>query len=121
MASCYCTPMPTTWLPSSSRSAARSIASRAAALPSAASSGPRIIATGHRRAMTKPAPLTAAEHSRLWRWQRRMFVFYGVAIALLALAGALMLLFGELAWVRRAALALLLALIAAATLVQFRE
>jgi hypothetical protein len=50
-----------------------------------------------------------------------MLFFYGIAIALLALAGALMLLFGELAWVRRAALILLLALIAAATFVQFRE
>jgi ribosomal protein S27AE len=71
--------------------------------------------------MTKPAPLTAAECNRLWRWQRRMLLFYGVAIALLALAAALMLLFGELAWVRRAAMALLLALIGAATFVQFRE
>jgi len=71
--------------------------------------------------MTKPAPLTATERGRLWQWQQRMLVFYGIAIALLALAGALMLLYGELAWVRRAALALLLALIAAATLVQFRE
>ena len=71
--------------------------------------------------MTKPAPLTATERGRLWQWQHRMLVFYGIAIALLALAGALMLLYGELAWVRRAALALLLALIAAATLVQFRE
>jgi hypothetical protein len=71
--------------------------------------------------MTELAPLTTGEHNRLWRWQRRMLFFYGIAIALLALAGALMLLFGELAWVRRAALALLLALIAAATIVQFRE
>jgi len=71
--------------------------------------------------MTKPAPLTATERGRLWQWQHRMLVFYGIAIALLALAGALMLLYGELAWVRRAALALLLALIGAATLVQFRE
>lgn len=71
--------------------------------------------------MTEPAPLTAAERNRLWRWQRRMLFFYGVAIALLTLAGALMLLFGELAWVRRAALVLLLVLIAAVTFVQFRE
>jgi hypothetical protein len=71
--------------------------------------------------MIEPAPLTTGEHNRLWCWQRRMLFFYGIAIALLALAGALMLLFGELAWVRRAALALLLALIAAATFVQFRE
>src|SRR5262245_29181120 len=25
--------------------------------------------------MTEPAPLTAAERNRLWRWQRRMLVF----------------------------------------------
>jgi len=71
--------------------------------------------------MTDPVPLTASELARIWRWQRRMFVFYGVAIALLALAGALMLMFGDLAWVRRAALALLFVLLVAATIVQFRE
>ena len=47
--------------------------------------------------MTEPAPLTCVEHNRLWRWQRRTLFFYGIAIAQLALAGALMLLFGELA------------------------
>ena len=71
--------------------------------------------------MTLPAPLTPAERKRIWRWQHRMLLFYGIAIALLALAGALMLRFDELTWVRRAALALLLVLIVAATFVQFRE
>ena len=71
--------------------------------------------------MTVPAPLTPAERKRIWRWQHRMLLFYGIAIALLALAGALMLRFDELTWVRRAALALLLVLIVAATFVQFRE
>src|SRR5262245_40294830 len=71
--------------------------------------------------MTLPAPLTPAERKRIWRWQHRMLLFYGIAIALLALAGALMLRFDELSWVRRAALALLLVLIVAATFVQFRE
>ena len=70
--------------------------------------------------MTDPVPLTASERARIWRWQRRMFVFYGIAIALLALAGAAMLMFGDLAWVRRAALAVLVVLLAAATIVQFR-
>jgi len=64
--------------------------------------------------MTLPAPLTPAERKRIWRWQHRMLLFYGIAIALLALAGALMLRFDELSWVRRAALALLLVLIVAA-------
>ncbi|HXE70168.1 MAG TPA: hypothetical protein VN523_12475 [Hyphomicrobiaceae bacterium] len=71
--------------------------------------------------MTDPVPLTPSELARIWRWQRRMFVFYGIAIALLALAGALMLMFGELAWVRRAAVAWLFVLLAAAAMVQFRE
>jgi hypothetical protein len=71
--------------------------------------------------MTDPGPLTASERARIWRWQRRMFVFYGIAIALLGLAGAAMLMFGDLAWVRRAALAVLVVLLVAATIVQFRE
>jgi hypothetical protein len=71
--------------------------------------------------MTDPVPLTPSELARIWRWQGRMFTFYGIAIALVALAGALMLMFGDLAWVRRAAVALLLGLLVAATMVQFRE
>jgi hypothetical protein len=71
--------------------------------------------------MTDPVPLTPSELARIWRWQGRMFAFYGIAIALMALAGALMLMFGDLAWVRRAAVALLLGLLVAATMVQFRE
>ena len=38
-----------------------------------------------------------------------------------AAAGAAMLMFGDLAWVRRAALAVLVVLLVAATIVQFRE
>jgi len=71
--------------------------------------------------MTDPVPLSPSELARIWRWQGRMFTFYGIAIALVALAGALMLMFGDLAWVRRAAVALLLGLLVAATMVQFRE
>ena len=71
--------------------------------------------------MREPAPLTASERDRLRRWQRRMFVFYGIAMMLLAGAGALMLRFGELAWVRRGALALVIVLVVAATFVQFAE
>jgi len=71
--------------------------------------------------MTDPVPLTASEHARIWRWQRRMLVFYAIAIAVLGLAGAGMLMFGDLAWVRRAALAVVVVLLVAATIVQFRE
>jgi hypothetical protein len=53
--------------------------------------------------MTDPVPLTPSELARIWRWQGRMFAFYGIAIALLALAGVSMLTFGNLAWVRRLA------------------
>ena len=71
--------------------------------------------------MTDPRPLTRDEATRIWRWQRQMFLFYGIAMVLLALAGVLMLFFGDLAWVRRAALAAVLSLVVAATFVQFRE
>jgi len=71
--------------------------------------------------MSNPLPLTPGERARIWRWQRRMFLFYGVAIALLGLGAAAMALVGDLAWVRRTALALLLVLLVAASLVQFRE
>jgi hypothetical protein len=71
--------------------------------------------------MTDPVPLTPSELARIWRWQGRMFAFYGIAIALLALAGVPMLTLGTLAWVRRAAVALLLGLLVAATMVQLRE
>ncbi|HEX2334869.1 MAG TPA: hypothetical protein VHI72_00195 [Hyphomicrobiaceae bacterium] len=71
--------------------------------------------------MTDPRPLTGDEATRIWRWQRQMFMFYGIAMVLLALAGGLVLFFGDLAWVRRAALAAVLILVVAATFVQFRE
>ena len=61
------------------------------------------------------------ELARLWGWQRRMFAFYGVAIALLGAAVALMLAFGALVWVRRTALGVLILLVVVATAVQFRE
>jgi hypothetical protein len=71
--------------------------------------------------MTDPRPLSRDELTRIWRWQRQMFIFYGIAMVLLAFTGVLILLFGDLAWVRRAALAAVLSLIVAATFVQFRE
>jgi hypothetical protein len=71
--------------------------------------------------MSAPAPLTADEQRRIWRWQRRMFAFYGLAMALLALAAALLFSFGELAVMRRAALLGLGVVFLAASFVQFRE
>jgi hypothetical protein len=71
--------------------------------------------------MTDPRPLSRDELTRIWRWQSQMFIFHGVAMVLLALAGVLILFFGDLAWVRRAALAAVLSLVVAATFVQFRE
>jgi hypothetical protein len=50
-----------------------------------------------------------------------MFVFYGMAIALLGVAAGLMLALGDLVWVRRAALGVLMLLVVLATAVQFRE
>jgi len=71
--------------------------------------------------LSPPTPLAPHEHARVWRWQRRMFIFYGIAIALLAAAGVAMFGFGELAWVRRAALGVLVLLVALATAIQFSE
>jgi hypothetical protein len=71
--------------------------------------------------MTVSAPLTPAERARIRRWQRHMFVYYGIAMIMLALAAGLTALFFEMPWVRRAALGMLLVLVIAATLVQFRE
>jgi hypothetical protein len=50
-----------------------------------------------------------------------MFVFNGIAIALLAVAVGLMLAFVDLVWVRRAALGVLILLVVLASAVQFRE
>ncbi len=71
--------------------------------------------------MSKPAPLTRHERRRIWRWQRQMFAFYSLAMALLALAAALLFWFGELAVMRRATLLGVGVLFLAASFVQFRE
>jgi hypothetical protein len=50
-----------------------------------------------------------------------MIRYYAMAMLVIAVAAALAIAFGDVAWVRRAMLAIVLALIFAATYVQFRE
>jgi hypothetical protein len=68
-----------------------------------------------------PKPLDAAERQRVWRWERRMIWFYGIALNLLC--GAIALLSQNLdnAPLRRAVLGLIVVLAAAGAYVQFGE
>ena len=69
----------------------------------------------------KPAPLTRPELERLWRWERWMIRYYAMAMVVIAIAAALAITYGDIPWARRSVLALVLALVLAATVVQFRE
>jgi hypothetical protein len=69
----------------------------------------------------KPAPLTRPELERLWRWERSMARYYVTAMTLVLIAAALAIAYSDVAWVRRAALILVLVLLVGATIMQFRE
>jgi len=69
----------------------------------------------------KPAPLTRPELERLWRWERGMIRYYAMAMTAIAIAAALAVAYGDIPWARRSMLALVLALVLTATVVQFRE
>jgi hypothetical protein len=69
----------------------------------------------------KQQPLTQPELQRLWRWERRMIRYYAMAMTVIAIAAALAVAYGDIVWVRRSLLTLVLALVLAATFVQFRE
>lgn len=66
-------------------------------------------------------PLTPDELQRLWRWERHMTRFHAVAMTALVLCAGAALLWSDIAWVRRSLLALVLLLVAAATVLQLRE
>ncbi len=71
--------------------------------------------------MQAPEPLTRAELERLWRWERQMTRFHVVAFSLLGLCALLVFVYGDIAWVRRSVLGLVVVLVAAATLLQLSE
>lgn len=68
-----------------------------------------------------PKPLDETELVRVLAWQRRMYVFYGVAMAAIAGGFYTVLRFQETAWIRPALALMLVALMAAGAYVQFRE
>ena len=74
-----------------------------------------------RPALPLPEPLTGIELERIWRWERQMIAFYASAITLIAIAMAAAVTFGDVVWLRRSLLGLVLALVAAGSFVQFRE
>ena len=66
-------------------------------------------------------PLSRDELQRLWRWERHMTRFHAVAMTLFVLCAAAAFVWSDIAWVRRSLLALVLLLVAAATVLQLRE
>jgi len=68
-----------------------------------------------------PEPLTPDELQRLWRWERHMVRFHAVAMTVLVLGAGAAFLWSDIAWVRRLLLGLVLAMVAAATVLQLRE
>src|SRR5262245_15530689 len=66
-------------------------------------------------------PLTRAELERLWQWERQMLRFHAVALTILALCAAATYLYSDIDWVRRSLLAMVAALVIAATVLQVRE
>lgn len=71
--------------------------------------------------MPAPEPLTPDELQRLWRWERHMVRFHAVAMTVLVLGAGAAFLWSDIAWVRRLLLGLVLAMVAAATVLQLRE
>jgi hypothetical protein len=71
--------------------------------------------------MTRPPPLTRAEMERLWRWERGMRRFYIAAMVILAVAGMLAVTYSDEVYLRRGVLALVAALVIAASILQLRE
>lgn len=71
--------------------------------------------------MQLPEPLNREELERVWRWEKRTVRFHTVAIPLLMAAAGAVYLYGEAEWVRRAAMALVIVLVGAATVIQLSE
>jgi hypothetical protein len=68
-----------------------------------------------------PEPLTRTELQRLWRWERDMGRFHTAAIAALLVCALAIYLYSDIAWARRSVLVAVIALVAAATVLQLRE
>lgn len=71
--------------------------------------------------MQTPEPLSRNELQRLWRWERDMARFHAVAMGMFLLAAAAVYFWGDVAWVRRLLLGLVVLLVGAATVLQLRE
>src|SRR5918992_3724284 len=69
----------------------------------------------------KPDPLTRQELQRIWRWERQMIRYYAMAMTVVAVGVGAAYLYGEEPWARPLIIAVVLALVLLATLVQFRE
>ena len=69
----------------------------------------------------KPAPLTRPELEGLRRWERSMIRYYAMAMTAVAIMAALAVAYGDVPWARRSVLGLVLVLVLAATIVQFRQ
>jgi hypothetical protein len=68
-----------------------------------------------------PEPLNAREIDRLRAWEHRMHRFHMLAIPALVLCATAALYWSEVVWARRLFLVVVLALVAAATVLQMRE
>jgi hypothetical protein len=68
-----------------------------------------------------PKPLTQEELRRLWRWEQHMVRFHVMAIAILVPCAVAAYFYSDVSWLRRSVLVLVVALVAAATIVQVRE
>jgi len=70
---------------------------------------------------TKPAPLTAEECHRIWRWEGLMIGYYATAMVLIVLSMLLLSVVPESSLARGAVIGLILLLIVVGYVVQFRE
>ncbi|MFZ4806807.1 MAG: hypothetical protein ACOYLQ_06070 [Hyphomicrobiaceae bacterium] len=66
-------------------------------------------------------PLTPEECARLWRWERRMVIFYAAAMVLMGIAALLATMFADQSWSLVLMIALIGALMIAGAYVQFRD
>jgi predicted cobalt transporter CbtA len=68
-----------------------------------------------------PKPLDADELARILAWQRQMYWFYGIAMALITAGFLAITRFSETTWMRPLLLVMIIGLMIAGAFVQFRE
>lgn len=68
-----------------------------------------------------PAPLDPQELARVHAWQRGMYVYYGLAMVLVAIGFYLVTRFQDLPWLRPALVLMIVALMVVGAFVQYRE